>query len=275
MKKPKGLLLILCVLIPPLGLLYLFLIACQAPRPWPAGMKQIRYAHRGLHHQPDQPENSLAAFRSALDAGFGAELDVHLMKDGSLAVIHDSSLLRTAGAEVEIEDLTREDLEAYRLEETNERIPLLEEVLEIFEDGTPLVVELKTARSNHEALAEAACKLLDRYDVTYCIESFDPRAIQWLKKNRPDIIRGQLSGHLTESGAPYSKQTLWLLSNLFMNVLSRPDFIAYDHHYRQNLSLKLARLIFGVQEVSWTVRSPEEAAALEAEDCLIIFENFL
>ena len=103
---------LLCVIFP-LGILYLLMLRCQK-RAWPEGMKSVRYAHRGLHHQPDAPENSLAAFRVAVDKGLGAELDVHLMKDGSLAVIHDSSLQRTAGADVNIEDLTREDLAQYR-----------------------------------------------------------------------------------------------------------------------------------------------------------------
>ena len=54
------------------------------------------YAHRGLHDKEvGSPENSLAAFKEAVESGYGAELDVHLLKDGNLAVIHDSSLFRT------------------------------------------------------------------------------------------------------------------------------------------------------------------------------------
>ena len=132
---------LLCILFP-LGILYLLMLRCQK-RAWPEGMKSVRYAHRGLHHQPDAPENSLAAFRAAVEHGFGAELDVHLMKDGGLAVIHDSSLARTAGADVNIEDLSTEDLENYRLEGTEEKIPLLEEAYlpegfrYVFDTSTP------------------------------------------------------------------------------------------------------------------------------------------
>ena len=81
-------------------------------------LRQYRYAHRGLHDKPRIPENSMAAFRRAVERGFGAELDVHLMKDGNLAVIHDSSLKRTAGADVRIEDLTVEDLGQFVLEDS-------------------------------------------------------------------------------------------------------------------------------------------------------------
>lgn len=263
---------LLCILFP-LGILYLLMLRCQK-RAWPEGMKSVRYAHRGLHHQPDAPENSLAAFRAAVEHGFGAELDVHLMKDGGLAVIHDSSLARTAGADVNIEDLSTEDLENYRLEGTEEKIPLLEEVLALFAGRTPLIVELKPAGGNHNALTEAVCAMLDRYDVAYCIESFDPRVLLWLKKNRPEIIRGQLSGDLrNEKG--HSRATMWALTHLLSSGVTVPDFIAYDHTFRRHCpELKICRLLYGAQEVSWTVRDPETADRLEKAGCLIIFENF-
>ena len=266
---------IILMILFPLGILYLLLLKCRRNHPWPKGMKAVRYAHRGLHHQPDSPENSLAAFRAAIENGYGAELDVHLTADGNLAVIHDSSLLRTAGEDVAVEDLTLEELKQYRLEGTEEPIPLFEEVLALFEGKTPLIVELKPERGNAALLAEAACAMLDRFRVTYCIESFDPRALIWLRKNRPEIVRGQLSGNLTEAkNAKQPKPLLWALKHLLMNAAVQPDFIAYDHHFRRIPELKICRLLYGVQEVSWTVRSEEEASALEAQKCLIIFESF-
>ncbi|MFQ9053403.1 MAG: glycerophosphodiester phosphodiesterase family protein [Oscillospiraceae bacterium] len=86
-------------------------------------LRLFRYAHRGYHDKPRIPENSMAAFRRAIENGFGAELDVHLMKDGRLAVIHDASLKRTAGADVLVEDLTAEELKTYRLEAPMSRSP--------------------------------------------------------------------------------------------------------------------------------------------------------
>ena len=60
-------------------------------------LRRYRYAHRGFHDKPQVPENSLAAFRRAIERGFGAELDVHLTKDGKLVVFHDSTLQRCTG----------------------------------------------------------------------------------------------------------------------------------------------------------------------------------
>lgn len=109
--------------------------------------QKYRYAHRGFHDKPVIPENSLPAFRRAIEHGFGAELDVHLLKDGTLAVFHDSDLRRCANVDGQIEDLTLEELKQLRLEGTDEQIPTFDEVLALFESATPLIIELKTARA--------------------------------------------------------------------------------------------------------------------------------
>ena len=106
----------------------------------------------------------MKAFRLALEHGYGIELDVHLLADGNLAVIQDSSLHRTVGKNLRIEDLSTEDLSSCHLEGTEETVPEFRNVLELLSGGTPLIVELKTA-GNAELLAETACKILDQYDV--------------------------------------------------------------------------------------------------------------
>jgi glycerophosphoryl diester phosphodiesterase len=235
-----------------------------------------RYAHRGYYQSPRVPENSMAAFRRAVEHRFGAELDVHLMRDGKLAVIHDSSLQRTAGVDVAVEDLTTEELKRYRLEGTDEQIPLLEEVLELFEDQTPLVVELKSERGNYNELAAATVAMLDKYRVRYCIESFDPRCLVWLRKNRPEIVRGQLSEQFLDhgDGASLSRAARFILGNLLMNFCTVPDFIAYRFEDRNCLSLRWCRRFYKVQEVNWTIRSAEDLAEAEQAGNLVIFERF-
>ncbi len=242
-----------------------------------AHFRKWRYAHRGLHdREKGIPENSLAAFKRAAANGFGAELDVHLMKDGKLAVIHDASLLRTAGADVEIEDLTAEALDQYRLEGTEQRIPLLEEVLPLFMDRAPLIVELKAERSNAAALAAATSRVLKKYKVRYCVESFDPRCLMWLWHNEPHMLRGQLSENFTAHGdAQHLPGGIrWILTNLLLNVRTRPDFIAYRFSDRDCLSLKLCRSFYKVQEASWTIRGKADMDTAEAAGSLVIFEHF-
>lgn len=237
-------------------------------------LKKYRYAHRGFHDKPAIPENSLPAFRRAIARGFGAELDVHLLKDGTLAVMHDSSLKRTAGADVQIEDLTRWELAKYRLEGTGEPVPLFDEVLPLFEGKTPLIIELKTARGNHLALTRAVCARLDAYTGDFCIESFDPRAVRDLKKLRPQICRGQLTQNFMKnrSGLPWYQA--FVLTNLLTNFLTVPDFIACRFEDRDGLFVRSCLRDWDVQEASWTIRSKKDLLAAEQAGCIPIFERF-
>ena len=260
--------------LPVLGAGYLLALKGRTGHPGLSELRGWNYAHRGLHSE-GVPENSLAAFRAAVENGYGAELDVHLLRDGGLAVIHDSKLLRTTGKEGVVEDLTVEDLKNFPLEGTSETIPTFREVLEVFAGKTPLIIELKPEGGNHAALCEAACKAMEGYEGIWCMESFDPRCVLWLKQNRPDIIRGQLA----ENSLKYPKNKLPLplkvvLSFHLENFLCKPDFIAYDFPTRKNLSNTLCRRLWKMESVSWTLRSPEDHAAAEAEHWIPIFEHY-
>lgn len=231
------------------------------------------YAHRGLH-SPEIPENSMAAFLEAMNAGYGIELDIHLMKDGNLAVIHDSSLKRTVGADVSIEEMTVAQLENYRLEGTEEKIPLLQHVLDMANGKVPLIVELKSSRDNHVALCEAACNTLENYNGLYCIESFDPRCIAWLRKNRSDIIRGQLTENFLRSNSNLPFFVKFAMRHQLLNLFTRPDFVAYRHTDRKTLSNVICRKIWGMKGFAWTIRTHSDFDAVVEEGWIPIFENF-
>lgn len=232
------------------------------------------YAHRGLHGN-GIPENSMPAFRAALDAGYGIELDVHLMRDGNLAVIHDASLKRTAGVDVRIEDLTLPELANYPLEGTQEIIPTFDQVLELFAGKAPMIIELKAERGNHAALCEAVCKRMESYRGNFCMESFDPRCVRWLRKNRPDIIRGQLSQNfLRDKESPLPRILSFVMTHLLVNFLTMPDFVAYRFEDRKTLSVALCRRLWGVQGVAWTLRRQEDYDTALKEGYLPIFEGF-
>ena len=255
-------------------LLWFLLLRCRrSGRGWKKLLGR-RYAHRGWHMKPAVPENSLAAFRRALDKGWGAELDVHLLKDGTLAVFHDSDLRRCAGEEGDIEDLDREGLARLRLEGTEEPVPLFDEVLALFEGKAPLIIELKSHKNNYKALTEAVIARLDRYKGDYCVESFDPRVLMVLRRERPNILRGQLAMDFRPGGEPLPGWQRFALRNLLMNFLTVPDFIAYRFEDRQRLALKLCRRVWGVKEASWTLRSMDDLLTAEAAGAMPIFECF-
>ena len=236
-------------------------------------LKGWYYAHRGLHSE-GVPENSIAAFLAARDAGYGVELDVHLMRDGNLAVIHDHSLKRTAGVDIQIEHLTSEELHNYHLEGTQERIPLFSEVLDLYAGKAPLIVELKPTTKNHAALCRAACDMLSEYKGAYCVESFDPRCVAWLRKNRKEVVRGQLTENFFRSDSKLPGMVKFLMKYNFFNAATRPDFIAYRFADRKNFSNFLCRKLWGLQGVTWTIRSKEDFDVAVSEGWIPIFENF-
>lgn len=256
-------------------LFLLFVLSTMGRRNHP-GLEKLRgwnYAHRGLHGN-SCPENSMAAFRKALDHGYGIELDVHMLADGNLAVIHDSLLKRTTGMEGRIEDLNTAQLSDCRLEGTDETIPEFRQVLELYDGKAPLIVELKPVGGNHAALCQKACAMMDAYSGVFCMESFDPRCVFWLKKNRPDIIRGQLTENYFKSASKLPAPVKFMLQHQMENFLCMPDFVAYRYSDRKTFSNLLVRKIWGIQGVSWTLKNRDEYDAAVKEEWIPIFEGF-
>lgn len=257
-----------------LAVLYVLSLRGRTRHPLLRRLRKWKYAHRGLHGN-GIPENSMAAFRLALENGYGMELDVHLLADGNLAVIHDASLKRTAGVDIRIEDLTTEQLPEYRLEGTYQTIPTFQQVLDLVDGKVPLIVELKPENGNHAELTKTACDMLSAYGGLYCIESFDPRCIRWLKKNHPEIVRGQLAHNsLREDKGKVPFILRFLMTNLLSNFWNVPDFVAYRYCDRNRLSVRIARKFWKIQGVSWTLKTQEEFDTAVQENWIPIFEGF-
>ena len=255
-------------------LLLTLALRCRSGNPGWKKLLGFRYAHRGLHNKPQIPENSLPAFRRAIERGYGAELDVHLLKDGTLAIFHDSKLERCTGEEGILEDLTLEEMKRLRLEGTDEQIPLFDEVLALFEGVAPLIIELKAYGGNQKALTQAVLARLASYRGDYCIESFDPLVLMEVRRLRPDIVRGQLSQSFYREKHGLSLIQQVIGTNCLLNFKTQPDFIAYKFSERSNRCVRRCIGIWGAREASWTIRTPEELAACEREGCIPIFEQF-
>ena len=254
-------------------ILYILLLRGRVRHPKLNDLRGWSYAHRGLH-DTIHPENSMAAFRRALEAGYGMELDVHLMADGNLAVIHDSSLKRTAAIDKIIEDMTAEELPMCSLGGTGETIPLLTDVLKMVNGKVPLIVEIKSAGNNYAQVAEAVCQVLQNYEGIYCVESFDPRVIFYVRKHYPNFVRGQLAHNSLreESQVPWILR--FLLTYDLLNFLVLPDFIAYRYKDRKTLSNFLCRKLWRIQGVSWTLTDRKQFQTAVKEGWIPIFENF-
>lgn len=231
------------------------------------------YAHRGLFdNATEAPENSVAAFRKAVEAGYGIELDVQLSKDGVPVVFHDASLKRMCGVDGNVWDYTLAELKQLHLADSSATIPTFEEALIAIDRKVPLIVEYKLDVAQTK-VCKLANELLNRYGGPYCIECFHPLALIWYRKNRPDIVRGQLCEEYWKDKKYRGNPIFFLLSYLVTNVATRPDFIAYNHRDAGNLSRRLCGRL-GALSVAWTIKSEEEYQRAKDSFDLFIFDSF-
>lgn len=243
-------------------------------RPDYAPLMGWHYAHRGLHdNEGDAPENSMAAFQKAVEAGYGIELDVQLSKDRIPVVFHDETLERVCGVKGNVRDYTYEELQQFTLCKSQERIPKLADFLKLVDGRVPLIIEIKI-HENAATVCSIADALIREYKGVYCIESFHPLAVRWYRKHRPQVIRGQLSSDFNEPGKRESI-AMGMVHYLLFNFLCKPDFIAYDHHHKKNISRTLCQRLYGALSVAWTIRSQQELEESRDAYSLFIFEGFI
>ncbi|MBE5865756.1 MAG: glycerophosphodiester phosphodiesterase [Lachnospiraceae bacterium] len=256
-------------------LLYLFLIAPRMiNKPDMERFYEYYYAHRGLHdNATEAPENSMAAFKKAVEAGYGMELDVQLTKDRVPVVFHDDTLERMCGKAGKVSDYTYEELQAFYLGKSREQIPKLEDVLQLVDGRTPLIVELKIKTADL-SLCPVVDKLLSDYKGLYCIETFHPFGLWWYRIHRREVIRGQLSNAFMRENE-YDGAFYYILQSLLLNFIGRPDFIAYNHLYSDVLSRRICCKWLGAVSVGWTIKSKEELERARKDFDLYIFEGFL
>lgn len=235
---------------------------------------KVYIAHRGFHdNDGDAPENTMAAFRKAVEAGYGIELDVRETKDGQLVISHDDSLKRTAGIDRKISEMNYSEFRDVNLFHSKEHVPLFRDVLEMIDGRVPVVVEIKSENLKKTAeLCESAAFWMDSYEGLTCMESFNPLALYWFKKHHPLTLRGQLSERFHDS-RPLVNFGLFFLSLCILNFLTRPDFIAYNIHHAHLLRYRVLRRMncFGA---GWTVRSAKELKEAQGSFDAFIFEGF-
>ena len=252
---------------------WLFLIAPgRCAHEQRAPFEQRAYAHRGLYEKDQSvPENSLAAFAAAAQAGYGVELDVQLTRDKLLVVFHDDTLLRACQLNARVDAYTYEELRGMSLFGTNHRIPLFADVLAVIDGRIPMIVELKSG-GDWVGNCESTLAHLQAYKGAYCVESFDPHIVRWFRVNAPDILRGQLSEayRFSRKAAPWY-ETL-IMSRVLTNRLTKPHFIAYRIGPKC-LSVRAAEWL-GAMRVCWTARPEDDWLRLKGENDCVIFEHF-
>lgn len=257
-----------------LAILYMFAIMPRIFRRPDTTLFQKKYfAHRGLHdNATDAPENSMAAFRKAVEAGFGMELDVQVTKDGVPVIFHDFTLNRICGAEGKPVECTYEELQAYTLCDSKERIPRLADLLAMVDGRVPLIVEIKAETADVSCCA-VIDEMLRAYKGAYCIESFNPMVLWWFRRNHKEAVRGQLSSNFRKEGV-YWNVLHFGMTHLLFNFLTKPDFIAYNHEFSEEPGRRICRRLYRHPAAAWTIRSEEELAAAREKFDVFIFDSF-
>lgn len=233
------------------------------------------FAHRGFHSsKANIPENSLLAFKKAVEHGYGIELDIRLTKDRIPVVFHDADLSRMCQVDKQINELTLAELDHYPLDQMSEKIPTLESVLSMVDGKVPLIVEFK-ADDRDLSVCQSSQPLLDAYKGDYCIESFNPLVLLWFKKNHPDVIRGQLSSKMITENKDGDKRLNFMLQHMLFNFITKPDFIAFNHKYTRLLSFQICRKLFRAPSFAWTIETLDELEKSKKKFDSFIFEKFL
>lgn len=235
-------------------------------------LKKDDIAHRGLYTKDQSiPENSIPAFENAIKSGYSIELDINVLKDGTVVSFHDHHLKRICNKEGLLSELTYQDIKDLKLFHTDYHIPKMKEVLDVVSGRVPLLIEIKP-KGDVVFLCESLMKDLSQYQGKYAIFSFHPKVVYWFKKNHPEVIRGQIAEFFkNEKMNRFSK---YLLKTMFFNLFTKPDFISYGiddmpNKYLDRLKKKHMTII------SYAAKTQDELDLVRKMYHNAVFEHFI
>ena len=201
-------------------------------------------AHRGIHNEAI-PENSMKAFSLALKKNIPIEFDVHILKDKNIVVFHDDNLKRMTNKNKFIKECTYEEIKDLKLKNTNEKIPLLKDVLKLVDGKVLLDIELKMDVTDH-SLEDGLIEILKDYNGEVILKSFDYRKVKYLKKHtnyKIGLLIKRMSGFKD-----------FIIRNINFNILIKPDFLACNKNMLDCKSVKT----FKKDIYIWTIKNKDE-----------------
>jgi len=158
-------------------------------------------AHRG--HARIAPENTLSAIRKAIASGADyAEIDVQQTADGVIVLLHDRDLMRVAGDPRRLADITYDQVRKldvgkwFSPDFADERVPTLEEVMELSRGRIKLHIELKSFGA-HEQLARDVARLVreQKFESACFVAAFSYEAIRAVRRENPNVRTGLTVAH--------------------------------------------------------------------------------
>ncbi len=248
--------------------------------PLPPAFLRHPIAHRALHDRTQRrPENSPAAIRAAVAAGYGIEVDLQLSADGTPMVFHDETLDRLTAEHGPLSARPAADLTCIALTDADDPIPTLAQILTLVAGQVPLLIEIKdqslTLSETDGRLEAATAALLSTYDGPVAVMSFNPHSVVHMARLAPTIPRGIVtSAYDPGNWSPLPPE---ICARLREVPDYDPTLSSFISHEAKDLSRpRVAQLKSqGASILCWTVRSPQAEAEARRIADNITFEDYL
>ena len=234
-------------------------------------------AHRGLHDAAAGIiENTSSAFAAAVATNYAIECDIRLSADGEAMVFHDDTLERLTLRSGRVDAMSAAELQRVPFLATGDRMMRLGELCELVAGRSALFVEIKSRFDGDLCLVSRAAQVLHSYSGPTALMSFDPAPIAALRTLAPGLPRGIVAErrYSHREWQPLSARTKRSLAYFQHALRSRPQFIAYSVGDLPSLIPRIARRVFGLPILTWTVRTEVDRACAARYADQIIFEGF-
>ena len=234
-------------------------------------------AHRGLHDKARGiVENMPGAAQAAMSADFGIECDIQLTADGEAMVHHDDALGRLTEGSGALLGMTAAELKAVRFKDTSERMMSLGDLCALVNGRVPIVIEVKSHFDGDRKLVARMAQILGAYTGPVAGMSFDPDQVVALREAMPGLPRGIVAERAySEADWPEAtpEQRRGMLQ-LRHAPRTRPHFVAYGVNDLSAPAPWIARHVFGLPLLTWTVRTSEQRERAGRYADQMIFEGF-
>lgn len=233
-------------------------------------------AHRGLHDaSAGVIENTATAFSAAIAGNYGIECDLQLSRDGEAMVHHDGALGRLTEGSGRLIDMDAAALKAVRFKQTADRMLTLGDLCDLVAGRATLVIELKSEFDGDTRLVQRAAEVLQRYAGPVAVMSFDPAMVAALRAIAPGLPRGIVAErHYSHDGKAIPPAEKRRLAHLLHAHRTRPHFVAYHVKDLPAAAPLIARWLFGLPLLTWTVRSEDDRRRALRWASQMIFEGW-
>jgi glycerophosphoryl diester phosphodiesterase len=233
-------------------------------------------AHRGLHDaSAGVIENTASAFSAAIAGGYGMETDLQISADGEAMVHHDDALGRLTEGSGRLADMAAAELKKVRFKASADRILTLGELCDLVGGRATLVLEFKSHFDGDRRLVQRSADVLANYTGPVAVMSFDPDMIEVVRWIAPHLMRGIIAErhyahHEWDHFSGAEKRSMAFLLHASR---TRPHFIAYGVKDLPAVAPLIARTIFRLPLLTWTVRSDDDRGRAARWADQMIFED--